>query len=44
MKLLKKKEKRSRTRLKKMKWGRWGMPQTNYKIVGTTNLERGVVS
>jgi len=43
MKLLKKREEKSKSGLKKRKWGRWGTPQINCKILGIRNLERGVV-
>jgi len=44
MKLLKKREERSRSRMKKMKWVMWAIPRESYKILRTRKLERGVVS
>ena len=43
MKLLKREE-RSRSGMKKMKWVTWAILRENYKILRTRKLERGVVS
>ena len=37
-------EEKSRSGMKKTKWGTSLTPWENCKIIGTTNLERGVVS
>jgi len=44
VKLLKKREERSRSGTKKIRWGMWAILQESYKILGTRKLERGVVS
>jgi len=44
VKLLKKREERSRSRTKKMRWIMWAILQESYKILGTRKLEREVVS
>ena len=44
VKLLKKREKKSRSGIKKMKWETLLTPWENCKIVRTTNLEKGVMS
>jgi len=43
VKLLKKREKKSRSGMKKTKWGILLIPWESCKIVETTNLKRGVV-
>jgi len=44
VKLLKKREEKSRSRTKKMRWVMWAILWENYKILGMRKLERGVVS
>ena len=44
MKLLKKREERSKSRTKKMKWVMWAILWESYEVLGTRKLERGVVS
>jgi len=44
VKLLKKREEKSRSRMKKTKWETSLTPWENCKIVRTINLERGMVS
>jgi len=44
MKLLKKREEKLKSGTKKTRWATWVTQQKNCKILGTRNLERGVVS
>jgi len=44
VKLLKKREERLKSRMKKTKWETWAILQESYKILRTRKLERGVVS
>jgi len=44
MKLLKKREERLRSGIRKMRWATWAILQESYKILRTRKLERGVVS
>jgi len=44
VKLLKKKEERSRNGTRKMKWVTWVILRESYKILRMRKLERGVVS
>jgi len=43
VKLLKKREEKSRSGTKKMRWKMWTILQKSYKILGMRKLERGVV-
>ena len=44
MKLLKKREERLKSGTKKMRWVTWVILRESYKVLGTSKLERGVVS
>jgi len=44
VKLLKKREERLKSGMKKMRWAMWVILQESYKILGMRKLERGVVS
>jgi len=44
VKLLKKREERSKSRTRKMRWAMWAILWERYKILRTRKLERGVVS
>jgi len=44
MKLLKKREKRLKSGMRKMRWTMWAILRESCKILGTRKLERGVVS
>jgi len=44
MKLLKKREEKLKSGMKKMRWVRWMILWDSYKVLGMRKLERGVVS